>query len=210
VGIGLLGSRTDSVFSFGARYAQINETSKGHSYAAPGIRFYGVGQINPLGKYVYTIQDIHQNSATLVQRYSNFSGIGPSLSWSNTTALWGDTADGQLALDWGANAAILFGRQKTKVNYSTAAKSFHGVGVTGLALYASHGTSVHRTQSRRVTIPNLGAFAAFSYRFTNAKLSAGYRADFFFGAMDAGLDTRRSQTTGYHGPYATISIGLGG
>jgi hypothetical protein len=69
---------------------------------------------------------------------------------------------------------------------------------------------VATARSRTVTVPNLGGFAALSYRFTRAKLSMGYRADFFFGAMDRGIDARRSVTTGYHGPYATISIGLGG
>ena len=65
-------------------------------------------------------------------------------------------------------------------------------------------------ESRRVVVPNLGRFAALSYRFTNAKISAGYLADFFFGAMDGGLDTHRSVTTAFHGPFAKISVGLGG
>jgi hypothetical protein len=117
----------------------------------------------------------------------------------------GDVDDGQLALDWGANAALLFGRQKAKINYTTIAKSFHRYPI----VYTAHNT-VHRTEARRVTVPNLGGFAALSYRFTNAKISAGYRADFFFGAMDGGLDTHRSMTTGFHGPFATISVGLGG
>jgi hypothetical protein len=61
-----------------------------------------------------------------------------------------------------------------------------------------------------VTVPNIGGFAALSYRFPNAKLSAGYRADFFFGAKDSGFETRSTTDVGFHGPYATISIGLGG
>ena len=52
------------------------------------------------------------------------------------------------------------------------------------------------------------AVLRLSYRFPNAKFSAGYRADFFFGARDSGLDTRNSTDVGFHGPYATISIGL--
>jgi len=69
---------------------------------------------------------------------------------------------------------------------------------------------VTSTRSRTVAVPNPGGFAGLSYRFTNAKLSAGYRADFFFGAMDCGLDIRQSTTTGFHGPFATTGIGLGG
>jgi len=39
-------------------------------------------------------------------------------------------------------------------------------------------------------------------------VSLGYRADFFFGAVDGGIDTRVSKTLGLNGPYATISVGL--
>jgi len=205
IGIGLFGDRTESVFNFGARYAQMNMTSKGHSYAAPAVAFYR-GKTAFSG-IKYTIDTYHQNSATLLQRYSNFSGIGPSFSWSNVTGLWGDVSDGQLALDWGANAAVLFGRQKVKVNSTAKANDFHGL---ASGPNSTQHSTINRTQSRRVSVPNLGGFAALSYRFTNAKLSMGYRADFFFGALDGGLDTRHAMTTGYHGPFATISFGLGG
>jgi len=206
VGIGLFGRGTESVFSLGARYAQMNMASKGHSYAQPDVRFLGHGGINVLGKYYYLIAHYHHKSSLLLQRSSSFQGVGPSLSWSNTTGLWGNPSDGQLAVDWGANAALLFGRQKAVVNYDATAQTFHA----GSAPYNTQHKSVHRTQSRRVTVPNVGGFAALSYRFTNAKLNMGYRADFFFGAMDRGLDAHRSGTMGFNGPYATISIGLGG
>ncbi len=217
VGLGLFGKNTESVFSFGARYVQMNMTSKGHSYALPGERFYRI-KTTFIG-YKYTFAGIHQNSASVLERYSDFRALGPSLSWSNTTGLWGDVADGQIALDWGANAALLFGRQKAKVSRDSAVHKsqdqlVHNLlfGTTQLALtqISASGDSAHRTESHRVTVPNLGGFAALSYRFPSAKLSLGYRADFFFGAMDRGLDTHRSVTTGYNGPYATISIGLGG
>ncbi len=49
-----------------------------------------------------------------------------------------------------------------------------------------------------------------SYRYKNAKISFGYRADFLFGAMDGGIDSYKSETRGFYGPFATVSIGLGG
>lgn len=208
IGIGLFGGQMESVLSAGIRYAQMNTSSKGHSYAQPDVRFYGFGGLNILGKYQYIIQPDTHTSATIQQRSSSFHGVGPALSWNNTTGLLGDVADGQLALDWGANAAILFGRQKSKVNYSTTSHFLHFAGFTGTV--TTQHNAVHRTESRRVTVPNLGGFAALSWRFTNAKISAGYRADFFFGAMDHGLDTHKSVTTGFQGPFATISVGLGG
>ncbi len=71
--------------------------------------------------------------------------------------------------------------------------------------YAPH----HNTRSRRVTVPNVGGFAGLSYNYANAKLSFGYKADFFFGAIDGGIDVRKSENRAFYGPYASISIGLG-
>jgi hypothetical protein len=60
-----------------------------------------------------------------------------------------------------------------------------------------------------IAIPNVGGLAGVSFRYANAKVSFGYRGDFFFGAMDAGIDTRKAETVGFHGPFASISVGLG-
>jgi hypothetical protein len=59
-------------------------------------------------------------------------------------------------------------------------------------------------------VPNLGGFAGVSYRYNNAKISFGYRADLFFGAIDGGIDHRHSETLNMGGPFANISFGLGG
>jgi hypothetical protein len=59
-------------------------------------------------------------------------------------------------------------------------------------------------------VPNIGGFAGFSLKFPNARVSLGYRADFFFGAMDGGIDTRKTYDRNFYGPFAKISIGLGG
>jgi hypothetical protein len=57
-------------------------------------------------------------------------------------------------------------------------------------------------------VPNVGGFAGLSARYSNAKLSFGYRADFFFGAMDGGLDARDAGNRSFHGPFATVGIGF--
>jgi hypothetical protein len=49
---------------------------------------------------------------------------------------------------------------------------------------------------RSVVVPNLGAFAGLSMKYTNARLSLGYRADFFFGAVDGGIDQHKSYNFG--------------
>jgi len=64
--------------------------------------------------------------------------------------------------------------------------------------------------SRSVVVPNVGAFAGVTYRIHDFKISAGYRADFFFNAMDGGNDARKSEKIGNYGPFMSVSIGLGG
>ena len=67
-----------------------------------------------------------------------------------------------------------------------------------------------RNRARNVTIPNIGGFAGISFKYADAKLALGYRADLFFNAMDGGIDTRKSENVGFYGPFATVSVGLGG
>ncbi len=51
----------------------------------------------------------------------SFKGVGPSLSWEGSAALAGNKEDGELALDWGMNGALLFGRQQAKTDHMTSA-----------------------------------------------------------------------------------------
>ena len=64
-------------------------------------------------------------------------------------------------------------------------------------------------RSKSVSVPNLGGFAGLSLRYANAKLSLGYRADMFFSAVDAGIDTAKKEDRGFYGPFASISVGIG-
>jgi hypothetical protein len=40
-------------------------------------------------------------------------------------------------------------------------------------------------------------------------LSTHYRAGYFFGAMDTGIDAAKKTTPGFNGIYASIGIGMG-
>jgi hypothetical protein len=121
--------------------------------------------------------------------------------------LAGNVDDGAMAFDWGVNAAVLFGRQKVQGSHITTGAYFTN---------NSGPKSTYNTgrkpfaRSRSVVVPNVGGFAGFSAQYSDAKLSFGYRADFFFGAMDGGLDTRKTYDRIFHGPFAKVSIGLGG
>lgn len=199
VGMGLFGKGTDSIISFGARYARMSAASKAHSYAAPDATFQ---QVNFYGKY-RVLTKYHESQA-FVERSDSLQAVGPSLSLKNTTGLAGNIENGQIALDWGLNASLLFGRQKAKVSHHSTVTYIQALGNTTVVY-----TPVPHTRSRRVTIPNVGGFMGLSYRFNNAKISAGYRADLFLGAKDNGLDTRSTTNIGFHGPFASLSIGIG-
>jgi len=50
-----------------------------------------------------------------------------------------------------------------------------------------------------------------SVKYPNAKFSFGYRADFFFGAMDTGIDARRQKTSAStaRSPRSRSVLGIG-
>jgi hypothetical protein len=61
-----------------------------------------------------------------------------------------------------------------------------------------------------VTVPNLGGYIGASMKYRNAKISFGYRADAFFGAMDGGQDVAKDYTRAFYGPFLNVTIGMGG
>ena len=73
---------------------------------------------------------------------------------------------------------------------------------------AGHPTAGHDI-NRSVTVPNVGGSLGLSYRYQDAKISLGYRTDFFFGAMDTGIDAVKKSNLTFNGPYASISFGIG-
>lgn len=144
----------------------------------------------------------------------SFQGVGPSLSWNGSAPVAGNPDATEVLFDWGVNAALLFGRQKTKTHHQTTGR-YHmasGIYVPTVAqrpiTYQNPLTPDH-IRSRSLVVPNFGGFAGISFKYVNAKISLGYRADFFFGATDGGIDTRKTYDRNFYGPFATVSIGLG-
>ncbi len=113
--------------------------------------------------------------------------------------------------DWRANAALLIGRQKATIHHQSTAQYQTGHSVFGhlppRVLLFQHSTNPP-PRARTVTVPNVGGFAGLTFRVENFKISAGYRADLSFGAMDGGIDAAKSENRSFYGPFASISIGL--
>lgn len=206
VGLGMFGSGSSSILSFGVRYAQFGASSNIVLRSNPDWHFnykYRSGTKIVLGG------TYHTNAASVVASRS-FHGIGPSLSWNASAPLMHNGQNSDLTLDWGLNGAVLFGRQRTKVHYQTTG-AYHTAKYPSSALrnVINH-TSAKFERAHNVVVPNIGGFAGLSFRYSNAKVSFGYRADLFFNAMDGGISQRKSETLGFYGPFAAVSIGLGG
>ncbi len=196
VGFGIFGTSGATTIDMGVRFAQFSARTNVDLRLRPEIKMKGLYQF----KYWHTY-------GASLDRSASFHGIGPSLSLNNTANLVGDADDGGLSFDWGVNAAVLFGRQKVAAAHTTSSRYFRGP----LFAYTPGHSQDHATRrSRSVVVPNLGGFAGLSVRYAAAKFSLGYRADFFLGAMDTGIDRRKTENMSFHGPFARVSIGLGG
>ncbi len=217
VGLGLFGG--SSQINLGVRFAQFDNKSnitlnsdpdwqRQYKYAPTfwwGI-FPGIRDIKFWGGEGY-----HNRNAGL-QAQRSFRGIGPTLSWNGSSPFAGDREDGELLFDYGANLAVLFGRQRAKVAHQTSG-NYHSIDLYGYGQRGQHIqtalTATAHTRSRSVVVPNVGGFAGITYRVHDFKLSAGYRADFFFNAMDGGNDARRSEKIGNYGPFASDQCRIG-
>ena len=219
VGLGMLGHNGTSTVNAGVRLARFSSGSDLNASARPSVTA------------AYTKNGIdfipwpQFKQFTLIGHVKrNFSGVGPAVSWTASAGIAGNAQDGELAVDWGINAAVLFGRQRTKVSHSTTeyalervCTAYRGNGSCRkngnvYSLIYHHPASApayNSSRSRDVTVPNVGGFIGLSMKYPDAKVSIGYRADLFMNAMDTGIDVAKKSNMLFHGPYASISIGLG-
>ena len=204
-GLGLFGNDSHAVLSLGVRFVQFHSTLRGSLGLDPDNGGYKYLQSNSGGSVKVPNFNAHDFLASF-SSVRSFHGLGPVLSSSDSVPIAGHADNTMFTVDWGANAAILFGRQKASVHHQSTAYS-HPAGSNIPYLIYRH-IPPDITRSRSATVPNLGGFAGLSLRFPNAKVSLGYRADWFFGALDGGLESAKSENIGLHGPFATVSIGF--
>ena len=209
-GLGLLGTQGESVINAGVRFAQFTTKNDATLHARP---FYTIGaEAGHPGKYMTPSKFVRGTYSGIVRTARSTHAVGPALSWDASLPVAGNSSEMTLNFDWGLNAAVLFGRQRASVHHQTTGYYFHQYGgiaqLKHTSSYANGPPDHNRT--RTVTIPNVGGMAALSLKLPNAKVSLGYRADFFFGAMDGGIDTAHRENVGFFGPFASVSVGLGG
>lgn len=211
VGLGFFGGNGTSVVSAGVRFAQFTSSSKVMIGADPDFHFsykyvHGFGHFPSL--YIKQPEQRWHHYTGNLNISRSFRGIGPSISWEASAPFAGNKESTELTVDWGVNAALLFGRQRVRGHHDTQAIFKTGTGNSqGTTPYPHRYYSPSRSKS--VTVPNVGGSLGLSFRYPNAKISIGYKADFFFNAIDGGIDARKSENRAFYGPYASISIGLG-
>lgn len=199
VGLGL--SHSSVTIGFGVRMAQFSsrETMKAYAFPHHSITLPTFFPI-PHEHYVR-----YMATAEMTQ---NFHGIGPAITLSGRTPVAGNSDGTELTFDWGVNGSVLFGRQK-----SAGVQRTHEKIVTFLPLpgkYSTNQISQDLSRTHSAVVPNVGGTAAVTLDFSNARLTLGYRADFFFGAVGGGFNSSKTYNRDFYGPFATISIGLGG
>ncbi len=192
VGLGKFGSDANSVISLGVRFAQFK--SRSHVAIASQPKNYGTS--HPYNRFYASFDALRK-----------FEGLGPALSWNASAMIAGNRSDGGISLDWGVNGALLFGRQKTSEHHQSTRHRFayHFASYPPATFY----TPVSHARSKRVTVTNLGAFAGVSWRYAAAKVSMGYRADYFFNVLDGGIDSAKKEDRAFYGPFVSIAVGIG-
>ena len=214
VGLGVL--KGTATINAGVRIAQFTSRSHVNMTANPGgvvpykydTQLYGNPAYINLPYFGSETWDLYHATAAISR---SFKGVGPSLSFDASLPLVGNPEAMQVNFDVGGNGALLFGRQKADVRHKTNDDRPvipHVYNFIPMTPYYHH--SYNRPRSRSVIVPNIGGFAGLSFNYANAKIKFGYRADFFFGAMDGGIDVRKTYDRNFYGPFATVSIGLGG
>lgn len=215
VGLGLWKDKLESQIAFGVRFAQFSQRTTMDLRGDPDPHFGGTKYFPPIQTSIPATQ-FYQFYKAKPELSRSFRGWGPSLSWNGSVPMIESTGeDAEVLFDFGANFGILFGRQNAAVHHHTSGElhSKHPLGpLTGRPKYTvtHYYNTANPVRSRTVIVPNVGGLAGISLKLPNAKMSIGYKVDFFFGAMDGGIDARKTSDRGFYGPFATISVGLGG
>ena len=204
VGLGIFGSGESDTIGAGIRAVQLMTTENADLNTNPNFS----GIFIPPGRISFT----HDVFDARTDEKRSFNGVGPEITWDAREPVYGAVENGQVTIDWGMNAAVLFGEQHVNLTRTLSDRFCQGQGSYFNVICAETITTQPApiVRSRSVAVPNIGGYIGASMRYNNAKISLGYRADEFFGAIDGGQDAAKTYSRGYYGPYLNLSLGLGG
>ena len=125
VGLGLFGKSGSSVLSAGVRIVQFGSNQNTDLRAEPDVQYPTAPITSKYENHAFLndnkIRFHDYNGVLNAQR--NFRGLGPSLAWSASVPFAGNTDAGEISIDWGANAAVLFGKQRVVEHHKTTTKT---------------------------------------------------------------------------------------
>lgn len=227
VGVGLFGKGSMSHIGGGVRFAQFTSALNVSQFQANPDSYFTQTQtviqtnaffpsgIRQVPWYFLRSRQLWHSFGGSPHGSHSFNGIGPSVYWDVSAPLWNASPESGVSLDWGLNAALLFGRQKDRIEHRTTsvlgcygAPGPHCDGLEGDTSGVMRNTSVE-VRTKNVMVPNIGAFAGASYHWKDVDAIVGYRADFFINAIRTGMQNQTT-TVGFVGPYANVSVALGG
>ncbi len=195
VGMGTFGKEgVSGILSAGVRIAQFNSQSSLDLGSDPNYNL--PSEIS---------QKYHDTWEFASQERRSFHGVGPEVTWDASHPVFGSEEYGTISIDWGVNAAVLFGRQRSSLHHAVRHCVHSGFGTLvpcdGGGIFGDNAEIVEPAddidRSRTVTVPNIGGYLGASMRYRNGKVSFGYRADTFFGAMDGGEEITKSYNRGF-------------
>ncbi len=179
----------------------------------------GHGRICVRSKYYGTFNSLQHTQFVHFHTYHatghasrSFRGIGPSLSWNGSTPVAGNPQGGEVTFDWGANAALLFGRQKARVQHQETAHYKHLTGGQLQATLFYRSINILRRAQQRSNRDRAqcwwlrGCF--LSYREFQSQLRLSCR--FLLRCYRWRHRHAQSKHYGFYGPFVAVGIGLGG
>ncbi len=129
VGLGMFGNRGTSVLSAGLRFAQFSSKANIGLRDEPDVQYPSAPINSPTAFLAFENASVHfHDYAGMANIQRNFRGLGPSAAWNASAPFAGDTEHGEITLDWGANAAVLFGRQKASGHHQTNIVTYNETG----------------------------------------------------------------------------------
>jgi outer membrane receptor protein involved in Fe transport len=202
VGLGVIGDSHSTVRA-GLRYASFESKTHADMDGVPDWYF-------PEGWTKYDMSFSHYRASITANR--EFTGTGPTLSWSAAQRLLGSEEAGHLDVDWSVTGGVLFGKQETATTGVQEEDQFSGkyFAVTNVLPPLTVVPLEANARARSVTVPLLDLSLGLSYEVGRFKAGAGYRWERYYDVLDAGNDEHESFDRTIDGPYFKLSVGFGG
>jgi len=193
-----------STLSAGLRYAKIKSAL---SQSVDGVPDW---ELPP--EYWVFIPATHDRVRFDLAAEREFEGLGPVVSWEASKRLMGGEDKGRLEADWSISGGVLFGRQKSSIDWSEEVSHYsdkYFFNPQAQSAPPDTDTAALRRSDRK-TAPVLGASLGLSYKVDRFSLGAGYQWERYFDVLDTGYAEHQDADRTIDGPYFKIAVGFGG